>query len=73
MLPGYSTHVSIEQHPRLIVETPTGFKRSRQMQTLRLAADRAISTKEDYLILRDPQVALSKGLPLFRKWASLPR
>jgi hypothetical protein len=54
---GYSTHVSIAQHPRLILEIPRGSERYRQLHTLRSAAERTNSTlKEDYPILRKPPV-----------------
>jgi hypothetical protein len=54
---GYSTHVSIAQHPRLILEIPRGSERYRQLHTLRSAAERTNSTlKEDSAILRKPPV-----------------
>jgi len=54
---GYSTHVSIAQHPRLILEIPRGSERYRQLHALRSAAERTNSTlKEDYSILRKPPV-----------------
>jgi hypothetical protein len=54
---GYSTHVSIAQHPRLILEIPRGSERYRQLHTLRSAAERTNSMlKEDIAILRKPPV-----------------
>ena len=54
---GYSTHVSIAQHPRLILEIPRGTERYRQIFALRSAAERTNSTlKEDFPILRKPPV-----------------
>jgi hypothetical protein len=54
---GYSTHVSISQHPRLILEIPRGSERYRQLHTLRSASERTNSTlKEDNAILREPPV-----------------
>ncbi len=54
---GYSTHVSIAQHPRLILEIPRGSERYRQLHALRSAAERTNSTlKEDNAILRQPPV-----------------
>jgi hypothetical protein len=54
---GYCTHVSIAQHPRLILEIPRGSERYRQLHALRSAAERTNSTlKEDFAILRKPPV-----------------
>ena len=54
---GYSTHVSIAQHPRLILEIPRGSERYRQLHALRSAAERTnITLKEDNAILRQPPV-----------------
>jgi hypothetical protein len=54
---GYSTHVSISQHPRLILEIPRGSERYRNLHSLRSAAERTNSTlKEDSAILRKPPV-----------------
>ena len=54
---GYCTHVSIAQHPRLILEIPRGSGRYRQLHALRSAAERTNSTlKEDNGILRQPPV-----------------
>ena len=54
---GYSSHVSIAQHPRLILEIPRGSERYRQLHALRSAAERTNSTlKEDNAILRQPPV-----------------
>jgi hypothetical protein len=54
---GYSTHVSIAQHPRLILEIPRGTKRYRELHSLRSAAERTNSAlKEDNAILRKPPV-----------------
>ncbi|NLT68452.1 MAG: transposase [Acidobacteria bacterium] len=56
-LSGYSTHVSIAQHPRLILEIPRGTERFRQLFALRSAAERTNSSlKEDFPILRKPPV-----------------
>jgi hypothetical protein len=54
---GFSTHVSIAQHPRLILEIPRGSERYRQLHSLRSASERTNSTlKEDNAILREPPV-----------------
>ena len=54
---GFSTHVPIAQHPRLLLEIPRGSKRYRQLHCLRSAAERTNSTlKEDNAILREPPV-----------------
>jgi hypothetical protein len=56
-LSGYSTHVSIAQQPRLILEIPRGTERYRQLFALRSASERANSSlKEDFPILRKPPV-----------------
>jgi hypothetical protein len=54
---GYATHVSIAQHPRLILEIPRGSDRYRQLHGLRSASERTNSTlKDDNAILREPPV-----------------
>ncbi len=54
---GFATHVSIAQHPRLILEIPRGSERYRQLHTLRSASERTNSTlKDDNAILREPPV-----------------
>jgi hypothetical protein len=54
---GFSTHVSIAQRPRLILEIPRGTERYREFHALRSAAERTNSTlKEDNAILREPPV-----------------
>lgn len=54
---GFSTHVSIAQHPRLILEIPRGTERYRELHSLRSASERTNSTlKEDNSILRKPPV-----------------
>jgi len=54
---GFSTHVPIAQHPRLLLEIPRGSERYRQLHRLRSAAERTNSTlKEDNAILREPPV-----------------
>lgn len=54
---GFSTHVPIAQHPRLLLEIPRGSERYHQSHRLRSAAERTNSTlKEDNAILREPLV-----------------
>jgi hypothetical protein len=54
---GFSTHVPIAQHPRLILEIPRGTERYRELHALRSAAERTNSTlKEDVAVLRKPPV-----------------
>jgi hypothetical protein len=54
---GYSTHVSIAQRPRLILEIPRGSERYRELHALRSASERTNSTlKEANAILREPPV-----------------
>jgi hypothetical protein len=54
---GFATHVSIAQHPRLILEIPRGSERYRQLHTLRSASERTNSTlKDDNAILANPPV-----------------
>jgi hypothetical protein len=54
---GFSTHVSIAQRPRLILEIPRGSERYRLLHALRSASERTNSTlKEDNAILREPPV-----------------
>jgi hypothetical protein len=54
---GFSTHSSIAQHPRLILEIPRGTERFQKVFALRSASERTNSTlKEDNGILRKPPV-----------------
>jgi len=54
---GFSTHVSIAQHPRLILEIPRGSERYRELHSLRSASERTNSTlKEGNAILHEPPV-----------------
>jgi hypothetical protein len=54
---GFATHVSIAQHPRLILEVPRGSDRYRRLHTLRSASERTNSTlKDDNAILSEPPV-----------------
>jgi len=54
---GFSTHVPIAEHPRLLLEIPRGSERYRQLHRLRSASERTNSTlKEDNAILRNPSV-----------------
>jgi hypothetical protein len=54
---GYSTHASIAQYPRLILEVPRGTERFRELFSFRSAAERTNSSlKEDLPILRKPRV-----------------
>jgi hypothetical protein len=54
---GFSTHVSIAQHPRLILQIPRGSIRYQQLHAFRSAAERTDSTlKGDNTILRNPPV-----------------
>jgi hypothetical protein len=54
---GFATHVSIAQHPRLILEIPRGSDRYRQLHALRSASERTNSTlKDDNAILSEPPV-----------------
>ena len=56
---GFSTHVSIAQHPWLILEMPRGSDRYQQLHALGSALERTNSTlKEDDAILREPPVML---------------
>jgi len=54
---GFATHVSIAQHPRLILEIPRGSDRYRQLHAIRSASERTNSTlKDDNAILSKPPV-----------------
>lgn len=54
---GYTAHMSIEDHPRLVNEIPRGSKRYQELKKLRSASERANSTiKDDLKILDKPRV-----------------
>ena len=54
---GFTTHMSVKKHPRLINEIPRGSKRYNQIKKLRSAAERANSAlKENLGILDNPRV-----------------
>lgn len=52
--PGLAVHVSIAQHPRLILEIPRGSDRYRQLHALRSASERTNSTLKDGTALQPP-------------------
>jgi len=54
---GYSTHMSIIQHPRLVNEIPRGSERWKKLHNLRSSSERTNSTtKSDLDILEHPRV-----------------
>ena len=54
---GFSRHMSIKEHPRLVNEIPRGSKRYNTIKKMRSASERANSTiKEDIRILEKPRV-----------------
>ena len=54
---GFSKHMYVKEHPRLINEIPRGSKRYNTIKKMRSASERANSTvKEDIKILDKPRV-----------------
>jgi hypothetical protein len=54
---GFTTHMSVKEHPRLVNEIPRGSKRYNEIKKLRSASERANSTlKDDLGILEKPRV-----------------
>ena len=54
---GFSKHMYVKEHPRLINEIPRGSKRYKTIKKIRSASERANSTmKEDQKILDKPRV-----------------
>lgn len=54
---GFSKHMSVNEHPRLINEIPRGSKRYNTIKKMRSASERANSTiKEDIKILEKPRI-----------------
>jgi len=54
---GYSTHMSIKAHPRLISEIPRGSNRWKKIRNLRSASERSNGTcKSDLDILESPRI-----------------
>ncbi|MFP4038004.1 MAG: hypothetical protein ACLFUE_10820, partial [Desulfobacteraceae bacterium] len=58
---GFTKHMSIKEHPRLITEVIRGTDRHQKIKNLRSASERTnASAKEDFCILNKPKV---RGLP----------
>jgi hypothetical protein len=54
---GFTKHMYVKEHPRLVNEIPRGSKRYKQIKRMRSASERANSTlKEDIKILDKPRV-----------------
>ena len=54
---GFTKHMYVKEHPRLVNEIPRGSKRYKQIKRMRSASERANSTlKEDIKILDRPRV-----------------
>ena len=54
---GFSKHMYVKEHPRLVNEIPRGSKRYNVIKKIRSASERANSTmKEDLKILEKPRV-----------------
>ena len=54
---GFTKHMYVKEHPRLVNEIPRGSKRYKEIKRMRSASERANSTlKEDIKILDKPRV-----------------
>ena len=69
---GFSKHMYVKEHPRLINEIPRGSKRYNLIKKIRSASERANSTmKEDLKILEKPRVLNSSRANILAQMAGI--
>jgi hypothetical protein len=69
---GFSKHMAIKEHPRLINEIPRGSKRYNLIKKIRSASERANSTmKEDLKILEKPRVLNAQRADILAQMAAI--
>jgi hypothetical protein len=69
---GFSRHMYVKEHPRLINEIPRGSKRYNLIKKIRSASERANSTmKEDLKILEKPRVLNAQRADILAQMAAI--
>ena len=69
---GFSKHMYVKEHPRLINEIPRGSKRYSLIKKIRSASERANSTmKEDLKVLEKPRVLNSSRADILSQMAAI--
>jgi len=69
---GFSKHMYVKEHPRLINEIPRGSKRYSLIKKIRSASERANSTmKEDLKVLEKPRVLNSSRADILAQMAAI--
>ena len=69
---GFTRHMYVKEHPRLINEIPRGSKRYNLIKKIRSASERANSTmKEDLKILEKPRVLNAKRADILAQMAAI--
>jgi len=69
---GFTKHMYVKEHPRLINEIPRGSKRYKQIKNIRSASERANSTmKEDLKILEKPRILNAQRAAILAQLAAI--
>jgi hypothetical protein len=69
---GFTRHMYVKEHPRLINEVPRGSKRYQLIKKIRSAAERANSTmKEDLKILEKPRILNAQRAAILAQLAAI--
>jgi len=69
---GFTRHMYVKKHPRLVNEIPRGSKRYNLIKKIRSASERANSTmKEDLKILEKPKILNSSRANILAQMASI--
>jgi hypothetical protein len=69
---GFTKHMYVKEHPRLINEIPRGSKRFKQIKNIRSASERANSTmKEDLKILEKPRILNAQRAAILAQLAAI--
>ncbi|MCP4140347.1 MAG: hypothetical protein GY755_08680 [Chloroflexi bacterium] len=69
---GFSKHMYVKEHPRLINEIPRGSKRYNLIKKIRSASERANSTmKEDLKILEKPRILNAQRAAILAQMAAI--
>jgi len=69
---GFTKHMYVKEHPRLINEIPRGSKRYNLIKKIRSASERANSTmKEDLKILEKPRVLNAQRAAILAQMAAI--
>ncbi len=69
---GFTRHMYVKEHPRLINEVPRGSKRYNLIKKIRSASERANSTlKEDLKILEKPRILNAQRAAILAQMAAI--